>query len=200
MVGCINIKTKYQTLGIKRNALLHFSRTKWVCWLDDDDWLLPWYIEKLLYAGNRYPDEDMIQPKYVWFASGSNNDWENIIWQKSTASIQALVKRSKALNKFPAHLDSGEDKLFRTQMKSLKVDLPLGYVYRWANGTYHTSGSGNPVISQEFNHDAQKRIERGEEPEGKIQLIPHLRHNYFRSMPEDVYEKVHAEWGCILPR
>jgi len=194
------MKTHYSTLGVKRDELLRFAETVWGYWLDDDDWILPWYAEDLLKATVDYPEATMIQPKFAWHAIGGNDGSGNVSWKLATVTMPSIVRISEALNKFPHDKDSGEDQIFRARMKHIRIDFNPGYVYRWANGTFHASGSGDPLSGKELRREAAIRIEQGVEPQGDILLIPRLRYNYFNSMPRNVYKEIAEKWGRILPK
>lgn len=177
-VTCVNIKQKYPTLGAKRNKLLELIETEYVCWLDDDDLIIPQYVEDLEKSFLQFSDFDLLQPRKVWRLYG--NCPQDFRWEESYAAMPGLGKVKACLGKFSEEKNKGEDKDFRSKLKSTRVDVCTGYIYRLSKTIVHTSGNGKIDIIA----DAERRIKIGLEPKGTIKLESKLHNDYFKTGPE----------------
>lgn len=186
----------YPYLGAKRNALLAHIDTEWTCWLDDDDWLFPWYVEDLLTEAKKVTHTyNMIQPKNLWLVHGGYDGNKNLVWEPNAMAVMpCLVKTKEAQGCFPQDTDSGEDQVFRAKMKVHKfTPKDGGYLYRWANGSHHISGSGGANAGSVLRQEAMSRIYRGVEPHGSIVLTPSMDLSWFQSAPKHLLER--AGWA-----
>ena len=52
----VEADNREKTTGAKRNILYQAAKGKYVCSVDDDDQVSPWYIEEILKAAERDPD------------------------------------------------------------------------------------------------------------------------------------------------
>lgn len=188
LVKVVNLSERIATLGKKRNTLLELAETEWVTWLDDDDWLLPWYIEDLTKTFSQ--SLDAILANRCWHPTGGSSDGM-VHWQRGTAPIATAVRLrvARAIGGFPVELETNEDMVFRAQLiareRSCSLLMESGYCYRWDNEIYHTSGLGDvPLAAARFGREADIRFNQGLEPSGRIVLSPSLRHDYFKNCPE----------------
>lgn len=178
-VRCINLPKKYPTLGEKRNALLDYIKTSYVCWLDDDDVLLPWYVEELEALIKDQDEYDLIQPKQIWRLYGEQRN--NMKWEVSYAAMPGIAKVEKSRGKF-SPLDKGEDKEYRAQLKHCKKETTPGYVYRLTKQIIHASGTSKRTIEE----DARLRIKAKQEPRGKIEIEPSMDRTCFSIAPSEL--------------
>lgn len=51
---------KKMSIGAKREALLQISNSRYLCYLDDDDYAFPYYVKELVSAIEANPDVDVI--------------------------------------------------------------------------------------------------------------------------------------------
>lgn len=187
LVTIVNLSQRFATLGAKRNALLRLAESEWVAWLDDDDWLLPWYVEDFEKVISR--DLYGVFASQCWSAWGSAHEGE-VKWQRGSAVQPMAVRLQAALESggFPEDIDSGEDKVFRAGLiargRVCTLATVSGYCYHWDNRIYHTSGYNDPLSGAGLGHDAEYRLNHGIEPSGRIVLSPSLRHDYFKNFPE----------------
>jgi hypothetical protein len=191
----VNFSERIVTLGEKRNTLLHLAETEWVTWLDDDDWLLPWYIEDLSKTFSE--NLDAILTTRCWHAFGGSNDGV-VQWKHGLALISTAVRleNAKALGGFPSDIDYGEDRVFLAELISRGRACSLlaysGYCYRWDNEVYHTTGFGDdPLAGVGFGKNAEFLFNHGLEPSGRIVISPSLRHDYFKNCPESRCSRLH---------
>lgn len=137
------------TTGAKRNKLLQKAKGKYVIFVDDDDWVYPYYIRELLWAAES--DADCFEINGImttdghsqieWrLAKGNPNTTAYIngvpVYLRTTNHITA-VKRSLALvHGFP-DISNGEDKGYSEKLNPLlKTEfriIPPMYIYRFTN-------------------------------------------------------------------
>lgn len=125
----ILIDNKRRTVGEKRDALLRAARGKYVAYVDDDDWILPGYADRLLTAAEGNPDVITFRqrsfingaegeivfglgnPNEAFTAGGSakRNAWHVCAWRRELA----------ILSSFPA-INYGEDWAFASRLCGIK--------------------------------------------------------------------------------
>lgn len=96
---------KKRTVGGKRDALLRFSRGKYVAFVDDDDWVAESYVDKLVNATLTDPDVITFEQHVTYngksavcqFKLGNDNEpfkpgatfkrnaWHNCAWRRTLA-------------------------------------------------------------------------------------------------------------------
>lgn len=179
---------RFPTLGAKRNAMVKAAAGEYVAWLDDDDLALPWYVERL--AGGLSPGAKAVVSRRCFHLRGET-------WVSSAVAIEVLCERAHALvvGGYPQDRDSGEDQIFRNRVETAGgvvtiLDEPGGYVYRWAQGVYHISGSGADLDGEAFRQDADWRMDNGSEPSGTVELKAGLRRDYFAEAPDEVLRRL----------
>lgn len=197
LIRVVNLPERLPSLGAKRNALLDLAESEWVAWLDDDDWLLPWYVEDFTSCMGQ--GADAVLAKRCWYAAGGEPGG-NVVWEESTAIISLAVRTATArlLKGFPVDQDYGEDRVFVDKViaesRSCSLLNRSGYCYRWDNDVYHVSGMGEaPHPRERFLADADQRLLTGREPSGRVVIHPSFRHDYFRTFPD-------ARQGAVVVR
>jgi glycosyltransferase involved in cell wall biosynthesis len=188
LIRVVNLTERMPSLGAKRNALIDLAESEWVAWLDDDDWLLPWYVEDFVACMGQ--GVDTVLAKRCWYAAGGERDG-NVVWEASTATMSLAVRTATArsIKGFPVDQDYGEDRVFVDKIISESRSCSLlehsGYCCRWDNDVYHVSGMGEaPNPRERFVADADQRLLSGREPFGRVVIHPSFRHDYFRTCPD----------------
>lgn len=187
-VRVINIGERIQPLGHKRNMLAAFARREFLAWLDDDDIWLPHHLSTVagyLRDGNR----------------GSRCSWEyelngDAYTLRPASPIRTSITRTSAFMETGgfAMLDQGED------MEWHQRTIAAG----WWDGEHwqqtdrrapsviwrRTTAEGDPHADRhgaaEFDALTAARFDRGEEPEGTVQIRPAWRDNYTAAV-RDLY-------------
>ena len=62
----IETDAREMTIGAKRNLLLEKAKGQYVCFVDDDDLVPPYYVAKILEAISKHPDCIGIRGHYIW--------------------------------------------------------------------------------------------------------------------------------------
>jgi glycosyltransferase involved in cell wall biosynthesis len=193
LVTIVNFSEQITSLGEKRNALLRFAATEWVTWLDDEDWLLPWYVEDLTQTFSE--NLDAVLTTRCWHAYGSYDDGA-IRWAKGTALFAHAVRlqKAKGFNGFPDDSDFGEDRAFYTELikrgRACSLLTDSGYCCHRDSEVYPSSGFGNDRLAGVgVVKNAEFRLDHGLEPSGRIVLSPSLRNNYFENCPDKRWTK-----------
>lgn len=112
------IDNKKRTVGEKRDALLRAARGKYVAFVDDDDWIAPDYVLKLLESAAYNPDvitfwqeaEYNGKRSQVRFKLGQENEAFNAggITKRNAWHVCAWRRSHAILSSFPA-TNYGED-------------------------------------------------------------------------------------------
>lgn len=135
------------TTGAKRNKLLQKAKGKYVIFVDDDDWVYPYYIRELLWAAES--DADCFQINGVMTTDGHSQiewrlskDYPNTtvyengkpIYLRTTNHITAVRKSIALMEGFPDK-SNAEDKGYSDAInKHLKTEftiIPPMYHYRF---------------------------------------------------------------------
>lgn len=176
-----NAPKRYPSLAAKRQDMLtHGLRSDYIAFLDDDDLMMPWYLNIL----GAHPTAPVIMPKQQFKTDGDN--W----WVEDVpGGLFMIVRRDIALSVgFHSGLNIGEDNAFRNAViekvgkQNLVWDPKPGYVYR-------STVVGGMHISKAIDHKAEfdeamylksvaKRMAEGQEPTGTIVLQPTWRADY----------------------
>lgn len=153
--------TKDYIIGHKRNALINLSLAKYICFLDDDDFISNDYVKKIYQSTFKDVDCITFLGKYI-----SNNDTR--IFDMSIKHREdynrpdrfyripnhlAVVKREIALKcPFP-HLQFGEDSEYAKSLKKhLKTEHKINeilYFYNYNESTSQTNGHSRANQFQE---------------------------------------------------
>ena len=142
------VDNKQFSTGYKRGALLFSATGKYIVFIDDDDWVEPYYIEELLKAAESDADCFAIngwittngKNKMQWFLSKDNQNetkFKNGVpyYKRKTNHITA-VKRELALKAGFPDKSNAEDKFYSDRVAPLckteyKIDKPM-YNYRFS--------------------------------------------------------------------
>ncbi len=167
------------TLGRKRNRMLHIAMAlslDRVCWLDDDDLCFPNYVSGLVTAAQGKPCVGECAWSYYKQDDMPKPEWKEMLWPNEMLVDPALLWNRGG---YP-HLDSGEDQVGRSRITDHDHarSTNRAYIYRWGQGSFHVSGAGDPLGGVGFRADAQSRLASGQEPSGRIELVPKLHHDY----------------------
>ncbi len=138
------IDNKQFSTGHKRNELLKAASGKYIIFIDDDDWVEPYYVEELLKAAESDADCFAIngwittngRHKMQWFLSKDHpNVTRNNTYLRTTNHITA-VKRELALQAGFPDKSNAEDKFYSDRVAVLckteyKIKKPM-YHYRFS--------------------------------------------------------------------
>lgn len=129
--------TKDYTVGRKRNYLLHLSLTRYVCFIDDDDWISNDYIKDLYKASLSMKDCVTFKGQYIadsvnrifdmsmYF--GQNRNTEGCYYR--LPNHLSLVKREIALKCLFPNKQYGEDDEYSLRLKKhLKTEEKINKV------------------------------------------------------------------------
>jgi glycosyltransferase involved in cell wall biosynthesis len=159
-----NLSKQFQTLGEKRNFLLDHARGDIVCFLDDDDLLLPWHLWQIADLFLTYRCDAVRFSRALAYTRIERS----IAW--GSAPINVAVRR-KVTPRFSSR-STGEDQDFRAALPNaidVITDNP-SYVYEWANGVFNLSTRDENTAREDFVREANKRMDEKQEPEGSIVL------------------------------
>ena len=143
-----SIDNKQHTTGWKRNDLLHSATGKYIIFIDDDDWIEPYYIEELLKAAESDADCFAIngwittngKNKMQWFLSKDNPNetkFKNgVPYYLRTTNHITGVKRELALKAGFPDKSNAEDRAYMLKLNPFlkteyKIEKPL-YHYRFS--------------------------------------------------------------------
>jgi hypothetical protein len=161
--------TRFKTLPEKYNRLIRIASAwqpdMYAVW-EDDDVFLPWHVQNIAIAGHLGMDFYRTQKVY----SNYNEKMGNIHLEDASGRFHSSWAFSATLVKQMGGYPKTDRLDFDQQLHSIAASLsknpPLqppgywpGYVYRWGNGVYHGSASG------EAGYKALcERLERMEAP------------------------------------
>jgi glycosyltransferase involved in cell wall biosynthesis len=131
------------SIGEKRNKLLHSAKGEYVCFLDDDDMISPFYTSNILKALEKTPDcvgfkgiitQNNVQPK-LFIHSLKYDSWyeENDIYYRCPNHLNPIKKELAISVGFP-DLYYHEDQHFSMRIKKLLkteefIDDPIYFYY-----------------------------------------------------------------------
>ena len=183
-VRVVNLDKRPKTLGDARNMAIMYAKGTHIVLLDDDDYMLPSYIETL----NKYwTDElDWIVFDKQFLSEGTT------IREITPPTANAVCYTKAAFEKIGGYAAKtvGEDTQFigrlSAQCKGKRVIIQpyeIGFIYGWGQGTYHTSGLGEdstdkPSAHERVERDFIARVANGSEPVGKVDIKPHCPYNW----------------------
>lgn len=177
--------TLLPSLGEKRNMLLDLCTSEWAYFLDDDDMILPWCFS------SRMRD---LPADVNGVCSTRNFHMVGDGLSSSGPAPMDFLFRVAAVGRFKPE-NCGEDQNFRSSVLGgvLARDVMPSHLYCWGNGVCHVSGINDKedhIKRERFLNDASERVAKGEEPVGKITLIPEsLR-------LERIAERAYEMWVC----
>ena len=141
------VDNKQLSTGYKRQALINEATGKYIIFIDDDDWVEPYYIEELLKASESDADCFAIngwittngRNKMQWFLSKDNANetkFKNGVpyYLRKTNHITAVKKELALKAGFPDK-SNAEDKFYSDRVAPLckteyKIEKPL-YFYKF---------------------------------------------------------------------
>lgn len=115
--------------GTKRNSLISQSKGAWVCFVDDDDWIAPTYVQDILKALESNPDVVTFEG---WYTENGRNrvDWAINLGEKYEARHEkgkymffrypnhlAVIRKSIAISVKFKPIWQGEDFQWATEIK-----------------------------------------------------------------------------------
>jgi glycosyltransferase involved in cell wall biosynthesis len=138
-----NIDAGESSIGKKRNELLYSAKGEYVCFVDDDDMISPYYISKILNGIETNPDcvgikgvivQRNIQPR-IFIHSVQYKDWyeENKIYYRCPNHLNPIKREIAKQVGFP-DVSYHEDQNFSLRVKDLLktesfIDEPLYFYY-----------------------------------------------------------------------
>ena len=155
--------TKEYVVGKKRNYLLSLSLAKYICYIDDDDWIAKNYIKKIYEASLK--GKDCVTFLGTYSSNQDKRTFDISIKHKHDHNTNecfyripnhlAVIKREIAVKcPFP-HLQYGEDSQYAKYLqKHLKTEYQIReklYFYNFDIKTSQTDPKGNANQFQEFN-------------------------------------------------
>jgi glycosyltransferase involved in cell wall biosynthesis len=188
-IRILNLSYPMTSLGEKRYLMLQAVDAPFVSWLDDDDLIMPWYL-------NGLDETKAVTLPSHWFRFVQDR-WS---WGPMPGGMPMIVNRAAALTAGFEPLNTGEDNAHRAKLIAagdVARDLgPPGYCYR-TPGTYlHISRSytpGDPLRSisgEAYRADAEARMRAGVEPTGDVMIRPRWREDYWSTLaklfPKDI--------------
>lgn len=126
--------------GAKRQRLLERARGQYVCFVDDDDWVAPNYIERIVTGLTDHPGADCAAFVGVMTTDGNNPvRFEHSLLYERWEQVNGVhvrppnhlnpVRRVLALETGFRDLDHGEDKDFSDRLRPrLRKEVPTGNV------------------------------------------------------------------------
>lgn len=154
----VEIDTARRGAAATRDLMLKQCKTKYVCILDDDDWLLPNHIETL-YRVAEEQDADLVYPWHIISLEGYVSHleewrgvpWDNnnihqvpITWMAKTSSLRKVGGFSSNFDTFSNNLDEtgnriGEDYLMIHKMVERNMKIVHVNEVTWV---WNVDGSG----------------------------------------------------------
>ena len=169
-VSVINTPTRFATLGHKRQALLEAAQTALVAHWDDDDLYLPWHITQAVSALHGAVGASGAKPGAAWWGLGVRECFEVRGPCHNVFEGQMLFDRERALQLggYPPRI-SGQAGALLGKFKNAgelhtwnPADRDISYVYRWADGLHHISGSGDNRASHDGFGEKNRDFGAGE--------------------------------------
>lgn len=199
-VKVINIAQRFNSVGEKRNACASLSSHEHLFVWDDDDIFLPnrisYTISKMTDPQENGAWADFFKPSKAFvFMNGRISYITENLFHSGGAWTRKLFDSIKGY----AHIGSGEDAVFETELEKRKpgrkrnfnhVELEdMYYIYRWGDfGSYHLSALGGDeggiTSNQKVDNYMKEKAETEGLPRGDIYLSPHWKQDYVK-MKED---------------
>ena len=168
-VRVANLFEVCSSIGSKRQWTVGATETDYICWLDDDDLLLPMHAAKfghMLSSGMLGVEGD----RGFWF-DGERGE------VKHASRADTFQLRSRVLLARYIDASASEDWDMCEKMRKLgRTYIDKGtptYIERWGNGAYHVSGLGaDPSAHTRFRAHALHLLSTGAEPTGAVNVTP----------------------------
>jgi len=188
-VTVFNTLQRFPSDGEKRNfAIEHCKHEHFLC-VDDDDLFLPWFAQDMMLSFLAW--EKPTYPSTHIYAEGiKENTRMRYVENSHPATYLCTKEQFRKAGPYNTVVPVGIDQILRKSFirafdcHIIKHPLPqliAGFIYRWANGTYHLSGSTEHDTAWErCKADLQRRIESGDEPTGIIEIEPKWEADYVK--------------------
>ncbi len=155
-----NKDIRFATLGDKRNYINSLASYENRIVVDDDDVFLPWFVSSMA-AGLEGSTKDGLGfylASHFIGSSGVGGNFKCELKGRGPAGIPAYTALAfNSAGGYPS-MQSGQDQALVSKLSRLVKSNALvcapGYVYRWANGVYHFSGSGRDGTEYDSAHRA----------------------------------------------
>jgi glycosyltransferase involved in cell wall biosynthesis len=169
-----NSRTRFESLGDKRNHIATLAHGDYLCIWDDDDLYLPHRIEASLQLIQN-TDYDIVKAKYS-YVSVDNKDYRlsnHSLFHSQACITKDYMKKTKYPN-----ITTGEDLAFEEKAKVYWAEVAPWYIYRWGLNIHHASG----LQDQRQAWDRTLTWESYQKLKGNIVLKPQLRHDYWKEI------------------
>lgn len=203
-VTVYNLKQRPESLGAARNIAVAMSSGTHIITFDDDDLYLRNHLSNF---GNHFKDNDWLWLSNMFYVEQSKI--KNIV--RGSQNVVAFTKSAwEAVGCYSPKFSVGEDRDFVGRLtsahKGVKVQLEskdISFLYAWGNGVWHLSGRGDDKPGQvnswqRSGEELQRRIRSGVIPTGKIEVKPHLRHDYEKLAADFVAAKAKDNERCLV--
>jgi hypothetical protein len=191
-VRVINTDVLYNSLGEKRQAMLGMAKNEWVAFLDDDDLWMPWHLDKVLSG----VDKQAIFPIHQYKHFLHTWTWEVIPGGLCMFARTDVARRAG----FPP-INLGEDNGFRNAVRDIAgihVAAPGGpsQIYRPMAPVMHISKAmrGGECIRSIFLDSAEKKMDLGIEPTGRVVIEPAYEMDYLQLIRDRFLDTVPKEF------
>jgi len=172
-VVIVNYPKRFPTLGAKRHAMVGSAPADWVALLDDDDLYMPWHLRANVPHSTFY---HVCMPKH-WYRL----EHGLLTWEEANGGPNIIARHSIAasVNVDPA-IDAAPENHWRQGLESLvsrhihRPENTPSYVYRVAEAAFQFSKSRvrGDRTPEPFLHNAEERMNAGQEPTGDVMITP----------------------------
>lgn len=184
-VKIYNFKTRFPTIGDKRNESVKLSSGEILLSWDDDDIYLPWMISKLAKEFELDTRLGFVQPNKSWCLNG-----DKLEYSKGWCAHTAFTKESFNAVGGYASINSGQDMNLINKLKKylglirtkelMFSNEDACYIFRWNNGNYHLSGFGRDRPNRESGFNQIEKSIKSKPIEPLIKLNPHWNKDYLQ--------------------
>jgi glycosyltransferase involved in cell wall biosynthesis len=171
-----NLKTRFGSLGEKRNYIKQLAAGEYFCVWDDDDLYTPFRIRESVEQFQQNPHFDIIKAKdAVLSVNNQNYKIANNLFHS-----QAIVTKDYMMKTTYPHISTGEDRVFESGAKIYNVDMfPwFWYVYRWGLNVHHVSG----IPDEKKSWEKSLTFEPYQKVKGRIKIIPEFKQDYWEDI------------------
>ena len=175
-VKVFNSKSRYLSLGIKRNEAVSKCSGEYVFVWDDDDIMLPWRLSQGVEWFCEF-GHDYCGSINFWFSTPNSRYHTDAA--PGTGAMCSAAYRKSAIDRVPYRdMNSGEDQQLLRDMRSARLRLGGGtcdqaeaaVIYRWDYLARHISGMAPEIGYQ--------RLGKTRYPAKDIYLNPRWQHDY----------------------
>lgn len=195
VVRVINRFDLFPSLGAKRHAMLAEATGEWITFLDDDDLWMPWHLTKVLSGVPHHP-VSAVFPQHQYQHLLRHWSWGDV---PGGLNLAVKTKLAQYIG-FDKLLNVGEDNAFRNIVAERAGGIlrPGGpsHVYRPTAPVMHISRSltGVTVDRSIFLRHAEKELDDGREPAGRVVLKPAWAENYIATIQQAFPDTVPAKY------